>query len=150
MMDIDKIEQLVKLTKESMIAELTVRRNGVTISIRKGAEPLIMASPAPIQEQVSSKAKGKSQKQQLAKDTSEPKPLEGSIIPAPMVGIFHAADGVTLVGTSVQTGQTIGSIESMRLVNAITSPVDGLLAEVLVEDGTPVEYGQPLFRLVNC
>ena len=64
-----------------------------------------------------------------------------------MVGMFHVVDGIARVGAEVSEGQVVGSIESMKLANDIVSEVAGRVREVLVEDGMPVEYGQPLYRL---
>ena len=64
-----------------------------------------------------------------------------------MVGIFHSAGNSMTEGVAVKAGQSVGAIESMKLMNDVISECDGVIAEVLVEDGLPVEYGQPLFRL---
>jgi acetyl-CoA carboxylase biotin carboxyl carrier protein len=68
-------------------------------------------------------------------------------IVAPMVGIFHRIDAVDGIGGVVKAGQVVGAIESMKLMNDIVSECDGIIAEALVEDGMPVEFGQALFRL---
>ena len=77
---------------------------------------------------------------------AQPQPKE-QFITAPMVGIFHEVDGISRVGATVSEGQLVGSIESMKIANDIKSSVAGVVVQVLVEDGTPVEYGQPLFRV---
>lgn len=73
-------------------------------------------------------------------------------ITAPMVGTFYRkpapdARSFVEVGDTVRVGQVVCIIEAMKLMNEIQSDVDGTVAEVMVEDGQPVEYGQPLFRL---
>jgi len=76
----------------------------------------------------------------------EPAPV-GVFISAPMVGIFHSIDSVGARGNAIKAGQAVGVIESMKLMNDIVADQDGVIAEVLIEDGMPVEYGQKLFRL---
>ena len=64
-----------------------------------------------------------------------------------MVGIFHSAGNAITEGIAVKAGQSVGAIESMKLMNDVISEHEGTVAEVLVDDGMPVEYGQMLFRL---
>ena len=83
--------------------------------------------------------------------TEEPK-MEGNIVTSPLVGTFYAApaedaEPFVTVGSQVKKGQTLAIVEAMKLMNEIESDFDGKVAEVLVENGQPVEYGQPLFRI---
>lgn len=132
-MQIDEIEHLVEIIRNARISELTVSSGGVEVRLRK---PLSAAPPpAPAR-----------------KPVVEPLPVVDATpasigIDAPMVGIFHSIDSVGVAGETVRKGQIVGSIESMKLMNDILSDVDGTIAEVLVEDGMPVEYGQTLFRI---
>lgn len=77
---------------------------------------------------------------------------EGKIVESPLVGTFYAAPSedaapFVTVGDTVKKGQTLAIIEAMKLMNEIESEYDGTVAEILVENGKPVEYGQPLFRI---
>lgn len=145
MMDADKIEQLVKLAKESAISELTVRRNGITVSIKKPVQMPLSRSVSPASSnQIAAAANAVvAETVGVAQETA---PENGMAIAAPMVGIFHIGEGVQDAAT-VHSGQVIGLIESMKLMNEIRSPADGVVEEILVDDGMPVEYGQTLFRL---
>ena len=72
------------------------------------------------------------------------------VIKSPLVGTFYAApaenaDPFVKVGDSVQTGKVLAIVEAMKLMNEIESEFDGTIQEILVENGEPVEYGQPLF-----
>ena len=83
-------------------------------------------------------------------DNSEP---EGMIVKSPLVGTFYAApaedaDPFVSVGDPVKKGQTLAIVEAMKLMNEIESDFDGKVAEIYVENGQAVEYGQPLFRIV--
>ena len=78
---------------------------------------------------------------------------EGELIVSPLVGTFYAAPAedapsFVKVGDKVEAGQVVGIIEAMKLMNEIESECAGTVAEVLVENGEPVEYGQPIFRIV--
>lgn len=82
-------------------------------------------------------------------DNSEP---EGMIVKSPLVGTFYAApaedaDPFVSVGDQVKKGQTLAIVEAMKLMNEIESDFDGKVAEIYVENGQAVEYGQPLFRI---
>ena len=82
-------------------------------------------------------------------DNSEP---EGMIVKSPLVGTFYAApaedaDPFVSVGDPVKKGQTLAIVEAMKLMNEIESDFDGKVAEIYLENGQAVEYGQPLFRI---
>lgn len=134
-MEIDRVEELIQVLEESDVAEMTIRRGDWGVTIRKGrpssppARPLQAGAGSEIPAAVS------------------PPPREDLEITAPMVGIFHLLPEGPREGDPVQPGQVVGVIESMRLMNDVRSSVGGVVAAVLVEDDTPVEYGQPLFRL---
>ena len=78
------------------------------------------------------------------------KQVEGTVVASPLVGIFYSApspedEPFVTVGDTVKKGQTLGVIEAMKLMNEIESECDGIVKEVLVENGEMVEFGQPLF-----
>lgn len=133
--DLEEIRALIRLATEADITELDVDAPHVKVRIKKAArnsaDKVVTAVPHP--------------------DGARAEP-EGRLVPivAPMVGTFYRAskpDAPPFVseGDEVQTGQTVCILEAMKLFNEITSEVDGRIARVLVENGTPVEYGQPLF-----
>lgn len=77
---------------------------------------------------------------------------DGKLIESPLVGTFYAAPSedaapFVAVGDTVKKGQPLAIIEAMKLMNEIESEYDGTVVEILVENGQPVEYGQPLFRI---
>ena len=72
-----------------------------------------------------------------------------SQITSPMVGIFRHAEPPVGVGTKVEQGTVVGIIESMKLMNDVRSKYDGVVTEIFVEGGMPVEYGYPLFAMEN-
>ena len=132
-MDVHKIEELIRVMEASPTEELCVQKGDYKVCIRKGHRPPATQAKKP-----------------SAHTTQAPAAHAASaerFINAPMVGIFHVVDGVAQVGASVAEGQVVGVIESMKLGNDIKSNVAGVIKEVMVEDGMPVEYGQPLFRV---
>lgn len=133
-MDVVKIEELIKVLEASRTEELSVRKGEVNIRIRKALQ------------NASSVAKrvGKKPKMSAVQAANAD---EECMILAPMVGIFYGADGAMKAGAKVGPGQVVGAIESMKLLNDVVSDVAGEVTEVLVEDGMPVEYGQPLCKL---
>jgi len=135
-MDVGKIEELIKVLEGSRTEEIAVRKGDFTIQIKKGHKP------APVQT-AHVKPTGKSSPRA---DVTPVEP-DDELILAPMVGIFHVVDGIARVGANVNKGQVVGTIESMKLLNDVVSNVSGTIKEVLVEEGTPVEYGQPLCRI---
>jgi acetyl-CoA carboxylase biotin carboxyl carrier protein len=138
-MDISDIEELVSIVRDARISELTVSSGSTTVRLRKQIPH--GTALAPSQPPVLNKESGSVQADE---PTDEP---SSAYISAPMVGIFHIAEGLTSPGATVKAGQVVGAIESMKLMNDVVSQYDGVVAEVLVEDGAPVEYGQNLFRI---
>ena len=72
----------------------------------------------------------------------------GGIIPSHLVGIFQATNPPIAVGSFIRNGQIVGYIESMKLLSELKSDIKGVVAEVFISDRQPVEYAQPLFRVV--
>ena len=84
------------------------------------------------------------------KEETEEAAKPGKVVESPLVGTFYAApaedaEPFVTVGSAVKKGQTLAIVEAMKLMNEIESDYDGTVAEILVENGQPVEYGQPLF-----
>ena len=110
-----------------------MQKGDYRVCIKRGPKPPPAAAKKPAHRTASAPAA-----------QSEP---EEHFITAPMVGIFHVVDGVARVGATISEGQVVGSIESMKLGNDIIARTSGTVLEVMVEDGMPIEYGQPLFRI---
>ncbi len=140
-MQIEEIEQLVSIVRGARISELTVSVDGSTVRLRK---PLPRVQPASAGH--AARPAGKPASAAAEAKPTEPAAAESFVI-APMVGIFHSAGKSMAPGVTIKAGQSVGAIESMKLMNDVISDRDGVIAEVLVEDGVPVEYGQPIFRL---
>jgi acetyl-CoA carboxylase biotin carboxyl carrier protein len=158
-MDLRKLKKLIDLVQESGIGEIEITEGEekVRISRQVNAAPVIMApamSPMamqgqPMPAQLTGPAAGTGAAPAPAPAPEEPK---GHTLKSPMVGTFYrapspGAPSFVEVGQSVTKGQTLCIIEAMKLLNEIESDVAGTIKAVLVENGQPVEYGQPLFLI---
>jgi len=143
-MELDEIKQLLEFLKDTDITEIQVERNGVKLKIkRERFTPSFGATPQ-IKLAATEEAKGE------IKEVEETKKLV--TVTAPIVGIFYRAASpesppFVEVGSSVKKGQVLCIIEAMKLMNEIESDTDGIIAKILIENGQPVEYGEPLFLI---
>ena len=149
-MDLRKLKKLIDLVQESGIAELEITEGEEKVKIVKGGALSVTpgaptAPAAPVPEARSPAV--------VAAATSEAEPgQEGRVIKAPMVGTFYRsaspdAKPFVEVGQAVKEGETVCIIEAMKLMNEIEADASGTIKAILVENGQPVEYGQPLFIL---
>ncbi|MSQ53952.1 MAG: acetyl-CoA carboxylase biotin carboxyl carrier protein [Betaproteobacteria bacterium] len=152
-MDLRKLKKLIDLVQESGIAELEITEGEERVRINRGglqqashaaqpqaAAPLAAVAPRPAA--APQAAAGAS----AGSDAGQ----EGHVVKAPMVGTFYrtpSPDAKPFVeaGQSIKQGETICIIEAMKLMNEIESDATGVVKAILVENGQPVEYGQPLF-----
>ncbi|CDX02446.1 Pyruvate carboxylase subunit B [Desulfitobacterium hafniense] len=158
-MDLKEIKELIKLIGDTDITELNLESEGVKVSIKKGSMPVpAMALPVmggtaeaavqPTPAAVSAPVKVVQEPQSPAE--APKKNLQ--YIKAPMVGTFYrspAPDAPSFVerGQMVKESQTVCIIEAMKLMNEIEAEISGRIVEILVENGQPVEFGQPLFAV---
>jgi acetyl-CoA carboxylase biotin carboxyl carrier protein len=136
-MDVKKIEELIIALEASHAVELLVSQPSGEVHIRRGSKRPASKAIVQISNQLQSSA------------TEETKGTADKFVTAPMVGIYHRADSDLKPGGTLLAGQTVGSIESMKIHNEVTSNISGVILDVLVEDGTPVEYGQHLCRIAG-
>ena len=155
-MDLRKLKKLIDLVQESGIAELEITEGEEKVKIVKGGEisvaPLPQAAPA-ARAQQAAPAPAAAAPAAATAATAEPPPAEaGHAVKAPMVGTFYRAaspdaKAFVEVGQTIKEGDTICIIEAMKLMNEIEADASGVVKAILVENGQPVEYGQPLFIL---
>ena len=142
-MDLRKLKKLIDLVQESGIAELEVTEGEERVKIvRSGTAGSVQIAPAPIPAPVAPVA---------PPPAAAPASLEvtGHIVKSPMMGTFYrssspGAKPFVEVGDTVKSGDTICIIEAMKLLNEIECDKDGVVKAILVENGQPVEYGEPL------
>jgi len=152
-MDLRKLKKLIDLVQESGIGEIEITEGEekVRISRQLASQPIMMAAPTMQPMMAPGLMPGQS-----ASGPSAPAAAPESAQPAghklksPMVGTFYRAPSpgappFVEIGQSVTKGQTLCIIEAMKLLNEIESDASGTVKAILVENGQPVEYGQPLF-----
>ena len=150
MMDLRKLKKLIDLVQESGIAELEITEGEEKVKIVKGGAASVSAAPAAaalVQE-----ARPAASAAAAAPAAEPPAGQEGHVVKAPMVGTFYRspspdAKPFVEVGQTIKEGDTICIIEAMKLMNEIEADASGIVKAILVENGQPVEYGQPLFML---
>jgi acetyl-CoA carboxylase biotin carboxyl carrier protein len=148
-MDLRKLKKLIDLVQESGITELEVTEGEERVRIRSGSAPEVSPAAPP--------SLATTQAMPVLAPTgapaAEPEPPgvpAGHVVKSPMVGTFYRAGSpgskaFAEVGDTVKAGQTICIIEAMKLMNEIECDKDGVVKSILVENGQPVEYGEPLF-----
>jgi acetyl-CoA carboxylase biotin carboxyl carrier protein len=154
---LEDVKKLVALVEKSDVTHIAWQRGPEKVVIKRGnsfgapAPVHAVPHPAPIAAQVpvlatvagAAPAKGE------AKAADKP----GVVVNSPFVGTFYRApspDSAPFVdvGATVKKGQTLCIVEAMKLMNEIEAEVDGTVAEIFVQNATPVEFGEPLFRIV--
>jgi acetyl-CoA carboxylase biotin carboxyl carrier protein len=148
-MDLRKLKKLIDLVQESGIAELEITEGEEKVKIVKGGVVSVSAAPVMAMPATApAAAPAATAPPAEAPDASQ----EGHVVKAPMVGTFYRSPSPDAkvfveVGQAVKEGDTICIIEAMKLMNEIEADASGVVKAILVENGQPVEYGQPLFIL---
>ena len=152
-MDLRKLKTLIDLVSESGVAELEITEGDDRVKIvnRVGAAPVAAAAPAVIATPVVASAAPAAAPAVAAEPAAAPVAAEDTrTINSPMVGTFYRAPSPGAkpfadVGQKVKAGDTVCIIEAMKLLNEIETEYDGVIKEILVENGQPVAFGEPLF-----
>jgi acetyl-CoA carboxylase biotin carboxyl carrier protein len=146
-LDVEKIRAIIEALERTDITKFEYQDDEERLVIRRGRGAVtatvtpIAATPAPVAAVAPAPAE---------KVEAEKKP--GHIVTSPFVGTFYRAPSPESppyvdIGQMVQKGQTLCIVEAMKLMNEIEAEVSGRIAEIFVENGEPVEFGQPLFRI---
>jgi acetyl-CoA carboxylase biotin carboxyl carrier protein len=154
-MDLRKLKKLIDLVQESGIGEIEITEGEEKVRICRqapGGAPVIMAAPG-MQAMPYAAAGGPAAAAPAAAPApAAPPEPKGHQLKSPMVGTFYRAPSpgappFVEIGQAVTKGQTLCIIEAMKLLNEIESDASGTVKAILVENGQPVEYGQPLFTI---
>ena len=145
-MDLRKLKTLIDLVGDSDIAELEITEGEDKVRIVKATPPPVMAAPLGYAAAPAALAPA-----EPVAPAAPPVP-QGEMVKAPMVGTFYRASSpgaspFVEVGQTVKEGQPLCIIEAMKLLNEIEADKSGVIKEVLVDNGEPVEFGQPLFLI---
>ena len=149
-MDLRKLKKLIDLVQESGIAELEITEGEEKVKIVKGGTVTVAAAPIMAMPAAAPAAPALAAAPAAAEAPDAGQ--EGHVVKAPMVGTFYRSSSPDAkpfveVGQAVKEGDTICIIEAMKLMNEIEADKDGVVKEILVENGQPVEFGQPLVLL---
>jgi acetyl-CoA carboxylase biotin carboxyl carrier protein len=149
-MDIRKVKKLIELLEESGISEIEISEGEESVRISRypkaGAVPVVTSAPAAAAPAPAAPAAPAA----AAPTAAAAAPSRGQQVTAPMVGTFYSgpapgAKPFVEIGTEVKPGDTLCVIEAMKMMNQIESEYGGRIVSILVENGSPVEFGQPLF-----
>ena len=148
-MDIRKIKKLIELLDESGVAEIEIKEGEESLRISR--QTSAMAAPAPVAMAAPAPAAAPAAVA-VAEAAAEPaeEEISGHKVTSPMVGTFYrssspGAPSFTDVGKHVNEGDTLCIIEAMKILNQIEADKSGTVKAILVENGQPVEFGQPMF-----
>ncbi len=149
-MKFEEIKELMKLFAKSKLDKIKVKEKDFEIEMEKGGETVVVeAAPAAVT--AAPAAAPAASTPAVEEKKSEPA-AKGELITSPMVGTFYSApspDSPPFVqaGDTVRKGQTLCILEAMKIMNELEAEFDCKILEVLVQDGEPVEYDKPLFRV---
>ncbi|HPR06039.1 MAG: acetyl-CoA carboxylase biotin carboxyl carrier protein [Zoogloeaceae bacterium] len=148
-MDLRKLKKLIDLVQESGISELEVTEGEEKVRIAKHS--ISHAAPQPVQHTVHAAPAAAAPAVATTTDSTGPDSTlpAGHVLASPMVGTFYRAaspgsDAFANVGDTVAVGDALCIIEAMKLMNEIDADAAGVIKAILVENGQPVEFGQPL------
>ncbi|MGS7252816.1 acetyl-CoA carboxylase biotin carboxyl carrier protein [Pseudomonas sp. LAM2023] len=153
-MDIRKVKKLIELLEESGIDELEIKEGEESVRIsRHSKTPAAQQYFAPAPVAAAPAAAPVAAAAPAAEAAAAAPALKGTVIRSPMVGTFYRKPSPTSpnfaeVGQSVKKGDTLCIVEAMKMMNHIEADVGGVIDAILVEDGQPVEFDQPLFTIV--
>ena len=147
-MDIRKVKKLIELLEESDIAEIEIHEGEESVRISRASTAVVAPMVAPVAAAPVA-APAPATAPAAAPAVAEPE-VQGHAVRSPMVGTFYAspspdASAFVKEGDTVSAGQTLCIIEAMKILNQIESDKAGKITKILVENGQPVEFDQPLF-----
>src|SRR5512139_1198886 len=155
-MNLKELKELIEMLKNTDISELEIERSGVKVRLRKGGDvtfhpamPRMEYPPSAIIAPTVAEPERPAVEKPQAPAAA---PLNQVRVTSPIVGTFYRSSSpdkppYVEVGDTVKKGQILCIIEAMKLMNEIESETAGKIVQVLVENGQPVEYGQPLFAI---
>ena len=150
-MDLRKIKKLIDLLEESNLAELEIKEGEEVVRLSRVPKNAAPAAPAPAAPAPVAIAAAPAPVAAAAETAPAASALPaGHVVKAPMVGTFYASatpgtPAFAKVGQQVKAGETLGIIEAMKMFNQIEADVAGTVQAILVENGQPVEFDEPMF-----
>ncbi|MFL6277169.1 MAG: acetyl-CoA carboxylase biotin carboxyl carrier protein [Blastocatellia bacterium] len=164
-MDLKEVKELIELVGEKGFAEFEIEHEGFRLHISRFKEPaviqaaptpVILSAPLPVAAETVAPAVAQPSTPAPPPARPEPPKIESAqnLIRSPIVGTFYRspspqAKPFVNVGDRVEADQVVCIIEAMKLMNEIQAEISGVIAEIYVQNGQPVEYGQPLFGITT-
>ncbi len=148
-----RLRELVKILESSTLAELAYEDTDIKVSLNRATKATLVAAPVASAAAIATPTSGSTPATAAAAAAQKAKDEEGMVVvKSPFVGTFYSAPKpgappFAQVGERVRRGQTICIIEAMKLMNEIEAEADGVVVEILAENGKAVQYGDALFRL---
>ena len=142
--DVKKVTKLIELMKEHDLSEIDLKQGDTAVRLKRGGDVVMAAAPAPAPRPAPT-ASGPVEATSAADDKM-------LVITSPMVGTFYRASGpdaapFVKVGDRIGPEKTVCIVEAMKVFNEIPAGVSGQVVAILVENGAPVEFGQPLIKI---
>lgn len=150
-MEFENLLKLIKTVSDSELTDFEYEEQDTKIRLRKKKETVLVSDNAL---RINTATEGiVPQSTGIENVIKSDEGQSANIVKSPLVGTFYCApsedsEPFVVVGTKVKKGQTLAIVEAMKLMNEIESDFDGEIAEICVENGQAVEYGQPLFRII--
>jgi len=154
--NLEQLKQILDLVREHELSELEIEHEGLRLKVRKDASgALVVHQPAPgapPPAPPAARAAGAAMPAIPVPSAEEPVDVELAVVKSPIVGTFYrspepGAPAFVEIGASVKKGQVLCIIEAMKLMNEIDSEYEGEIANIYVESGQPVQYGERLFAI---
>lgn len=153
-MDFEQIEKLIRIFEASGLGELEIEEDGRRMRLQKSPPPPPAAPALPAQALPILAAPVQQQIPAPAEETASEEPQDDGCetIESPMVGTFYTAPApgepaYVAIGDQIEENQTVCIVEAMKLMNEVVAKFTGKIERIMVEDGQPVEFGQPLFKV---
>lgn len=149
-MNIKEIKEILVLMKENDLCEIEIEKEGIKLKLKKEASGQFVSEP--VVQTVRSAVRSAQAAQESLPAPAPAANSGGTQIKSPMVGTFYASPApdqpaYVAVGQTVKPGDVLCIIEAMKLMNEIKSDIGGVVEEILVKNGEPLEFDQPLFRV---
>ncbi|WP_286237176.1 acetyl-CoA carboxylase biotin carboxyl carrier protein [Neptuniibacter halophilus] len=150
-MDIRKVKKLIELLEESNINEIEIKEGEESVRISRGSS---VVAAAPVAAPVAAVAPAAAAPAPVAEAPADAAPVtNGHVVKSPMVGTFYSSPSPSSpafveVGQTVKAGDVLCIVEAMKMMNQIEADKSGVVEAILVEDGQPVEFDQPLVTIV--
>ncbi len=142
-LSLDEVRSLMETFSASGLTDFTLRDGDFELSLGKKQETILSAPQAAVYQQPAAADAN------VPAASPQEEQVQGNVVKSPIVGTFYASPSpekpaYVTVGKTVETGDVLFIIESMKLMNEVTSEYSGTVEKILVENGQPVEYGQPV------